>query len=311
MKKVLFIMPSVALFLLFICTALPPVQALAQENHIRILASTFPVYLFTKNIVADVKTAKLEIMLPPNLGCPHDYALTPQDMYKLARADVFVVNGLGLEEFLGSPLKKANPHLFILDSAKDITQLLYYTPEEEESSQGQQSVNPHIFASPRMAAQQVAHIAEGLAQIDPASAAQYRANAKAYVAILAALDAEFIEAGKVLKNNRIITQHGIFDYLARDMGLEIASVIAAHPGQEPSAASILSLIGLIKEKKVGAIFTEPQYKNASAKTLAREAQIPLAALDPVANGPDDAPLSYYQDTMRNNLNLLTPPHGNH
>ena len=94
-----------------------------------VLSTTFPIHQIVRQVTAGRAGLSVVQMLPSQMGCPHDYALTPQDMYKLARADVFVVNGLGLEEFLGSPLKKANPHLFILDSAKDITQLLYYTPE--------------------------------------------------------------------------------------------------------------------------------------------------------------------------------------
>ena len=68
-----------------------------------ILATTFPVYQITRNITHGVPDAEVRLILPAQAGCTHDYALTPQDMGKLVQADVLVINGLGLEAFLGSP----------------------------------------------------------------------------------------------------------------------------------------------------------------------------------------------------------------
>ena len=72
--------------------------ALAQT---RVLATTFPVYQIVRNITQNVPDVEVQLMLPAQAGCPHDYALTPQDMSKLAQADILVLNGLGLEAFLG------------------------------------------------------------------------------------------------------------------------------------------------------------------------------------------------------------------
>ena len=78
--------------------------ALAQT---RVLATTFPVYQIIRNITQNVPDVEVQLMLPAQAGCPHDYALTPQDMSKLAQADILVLNGLGLEAFLGSPSARA------------------------------------------------------------------------------------------------------------------------------------------------------------------------------------------------------------
>ncbi len=299
-----------------------------QDAPTKVLVSTFPVYQLTRNITAGSTLLQVELMIPAQLGCPHDYTLTPQDMRKLAEAQVLVVNGLGMEEFLGQPLKTANPKLQVVDSSAGIGELLSYEGEEEGHhdhahghghSHGHDDVhghdhghdhdhhtgpNPHLFASPRMAALQVANIARALAALAPAEQELLNRNAQAYARTLNVLDDEFRQLGKRLANNRIITQHGVFDYLARDMGLEIVAVIAAHPGQDPSAAEVLELVKTIKARKAGALFTEPQYPDDIGKTLARESGIALAVLDPVANGPQDAPLDYYEKTMRTNLQTL-------
>ena len=279
--------------------------ALAQT---RVLATTFPVYQIVRNITQNVPDVEVQLMLPAQAGCPHDYALTPQDMSKLAQADILVLNGLGLEAFLGSPSARAKKELHTIDSSKGISGLLPYTDAEEahEEHEGHHhgGMNPHLFASPRMAAQMTRSIAGQLADLNPANAATYWANAENYARTLDALADEFAALGGTLKNNRIITQHGVFDYLARDMGLDVGAVIQADDTQAPSASDMMKLIKAIRSQHVGAIFTEPQYPDKVAATLSRETGVATAKLDPVATGPAIAPLDYYEKTMRANLHTL-------
>lgn len=274
----------------------------------RVLATTFPVYQIVRNVVRDVPGMEVQLMLPAQAGCPHDYALTPQDMGKLSQADVLVVNGLGMEAFLGSPSARSKKELRTVDASKGISGLLPYTDEEtaHEGHEGHHhgGMNPHLFASPRMAAQMARSIAGQLADLDPGNAAAYWSNGENYARTLDALADEFAALGGKLKNNRIITQHGVFDYLARDMGLEVAAVIQADDTQAPSASDMMKLVKAIRGRHVGAIFTEPQYPDKIAATLSRETGVATAKLDPVATGPAIAPLGYYEKTMRANLHTL-------
>ncbi len=308
--------------LLFLVFLQFPAPGLTQTTS-RVLCTTYPIYLIAQNVAKGREGLKLDLMLPSNLGCPHDYALTPQDMKKVESADILIVNGLGMEEFLGSSLKKVGRKLKVIDSSQGIPGILQYTENHEEeedpdhaTSSGaphdyaeeghhhHEGPNPHLFASPRQAALIAKVIAEGLAQADPKGAKLYRANADIFAKRMKALDGDFVDIGRRLKNNRIVTQHGVFDYLARDMGLEISAVIQAHAGQEPSAAEMLDLVKDIQKAKVGGIFTEPQYRSKTASTLAKEIGIPLGVLNPVASGPEKAGLDYYEKTMRQNLATL-------
>lgn len=274
----------------------------------RVLATTFPVYQIVRNVVRNVPGMEVRLMLPAQAGCPHDYALTPQDMGKLSQADVLVVNGLGMEAFLGSPSARSKKELRTVDASKGISGLLPYTDEEtaHEGHEGHHhgGMNPHLFASPRMAAQMARSIAGQLADLDPGNAAAYWSNGENYARTLDALADEFAALGGKLKNNRIITQHGVFDYLARDMGLEVAAVIQADDTQAPSASDMMKLVKAIRGRHVGAIFTEPQYPDKIAATLSRETGVATAKLDPLATGPAIAPLDYYEKTMRANLHTL-------
>jgi zinc transport system substrate-binding protein len=280
--------------------------AVVSAGELKVLCTTFPIYQITRNVMQAREEADVQLLLPAALGCPHDHALTPQDMQKLVGAKVLVVNGLGLEEFLGAPVTRVNADIVVVDSSSGSKALLRYQDDrhDHDAKTKHTGINPHLFASPRMAAQLAIAIASGLGKADPAGAVLYKQNAETYAARMNRLADEFVARGKMLKNNRIVTQHGVFDYLARDMGLEVVAVVQAHAGQEPSAADMLKIVKDVREKKAGAIFTEPQYPGKVGQTIARETRIPAATLDPVATGPEAAPLDYYETVMRKNMETL-------
>ncbi|MBN2711786.1 MAG: zinc ABC transporter substrate-binding protein [Planctomycetes bacterium] len=282
-----------------------------------VLCTTFPIYQITRNVTDKCENVEVQLMLPSQSGCPHDYAMTPQDMQKLAKTDILIINGLGLESFLGTRTDKLNPKMLTIDSSKGIKETLPYIEEHEDEGEHEEhddedkkehhhhgsGTNPHLFASPRMAAKLAVNIAEQLSKADPDCAATYKSNAKKYSENMNKLADEMQALGEKLENNRIVQPHGVFDYLARDMGLERIAVMQSH-GQEPSIAQMMGIIKAIQNKKVGAIFTEPQYSGKTGKTIAKETGVPLASLDPVATGPEDAPLDYYEKVMRENMKTL-------
>ncbi|MCK5804996.1 MAG: zinc ABC transporter substrate-binding protein [Lentisphaeria bacterium] len=280
----------------------------------QVLATTFPIYLITRNVVGDAADVDVQMLLPSELGCPHNYALSPQDMTKLGNCDVLVLNGLGLEEFLGAQTKRVAKRVTIIDSSSGIDNLILYPGtcqhHHHEGDGGdvaddhQADINPHLFVSPRICAQLAENIAEGLIRCHPRNAAMYRANANAYAVRMNALADDFAALGKRIKNRRIATQHSSLDYLARDMGIEIVAVIQINAGQQPSAAELIQITAKIQKHSVGAILTEPQYPPAVAETVARETGVPTIAFDPVASGPPNAPIDYAEKVMRQNLSVL-------
>ncbi len=287
---------------------------LAKSKPPVVLATTFPIYQITRN-VAKGGALTVELMIPASLGCPHDYALTPRDMMKLGKAKALVVNGLGMEEFLHTALKKAGSSLAVIDSSKGITSLItdeFGNPgNRHKTGHDHAQVNPHLFVSPGMAGLLAVNIASGLSKIDPKNAAVYQENARAYGERMAVLDQRARTLGKRLVHRQIMTQHGVFDYLARDMGLTIAAVLASHGVREPSASEMLSLARTIRTKKIRAIFIEPGYPSKAAKALSKETGIPVVILDPGSTGPKNADLAYYETLMDRNLKTLENVLGGH
>ncbi len=300
-------------FMFFVFFVLPSIFASGND---KVLCSTFPVYIITMNVMKDTGNSP-ELMIPANMGCPHDYTLTTSDMKKLAEAKVLVINGLGMEEFLGAPLKKANKKIKVINSSEEITDLIYFSKEDSEKHQENkkhkhhhEGINPHIFSSPRIAGEMAKSIAGQLSLIYPENKKIYEKNAQKYFKKLEKIALETKNVVKTLKNNKIVTQHGAFDYYARDNGLEIIGVIQAHGKEEPSASDVFKLIKKIKEQKAGAIFAEPQYPDKLAKKISEEAKIPFAVLDPCASGPENTKADYYEVVMNKNIETLKKVLGN-
>jgi len=280
-------------FLIAFLLAFAPSAGAAEP--LRVLASFLPMEIFARNVVGDTPGVTVASMLPASMGCPHDYALTPGDMKKIASADLFVANGFGMEAFLGEPVRRANPKIRVVETARGVLPI-------REGHDGSGDVNPHTWVSPRNAILQVREIEKALSAARPADADAFRRNADAYVSRLSALAAELEAAAKTFRRRNIVTFHNVFDYLARDLGLTVVGEIETAPGQEPSAGEIRNLARTIRERKVPVVFSEPQYSHKLAAALAGEAGVPVRVLDPVATG--SPALTAYEDAMRRNLSTL-------
>jgi ABC-type Zn uptake system ZnuABC Zn-binding protein ZnuA len=269
-----------------------PREALGAD--LRVLTSFLPMYLFTRNVVGDAPGVAVDMMLPASLGCPHDYSLSPGDMKKIAEADIFIANGLGMEHFLGAPVRRANPNIRVVETASSVSPL--------RGSGAHGEINPHTWVTPRNAILQVRAIEKALSEASPENGPVFHRNADAYVGRLASLAAEFDETAKRFRNRNVVIFHNVFDYLARDIGLIIVGWIEETPGQDPSAGEMRDLIRTIREERAAAVFAEPQYPERLAGMVAREAGVPVRLLDPVSTG-STAPTTY-EDVMRANLRTL-------
>jgi ABC-type Zn uptake system ZnuABC Zn-binding protein ZnuA len=208
-----------------------------------VVATTLPVYVLALGVLGDTRGVELSMLLPAGAGCPHDYELSPGDMEKLARARLVLANGAGLEEFLlAGPVEALK--LRVADLSEGL-KLIPLAPEEKGAAEPGKGghvhageANPHTFASPRNAAKMTEKIGQALAELDPANAERYRRNAAAQAEALNALADEFAAAAKNFPNRKIVTIHDVFDYLARDAGLEVVAVIEREPGQSPGHSDI-------------------------------------------------------------------------
>jgi zinc transport system substrate-binding protein len=266
-----------------------PVAAPTGTATLRIMTSFYPVYIATLNVAGGIPGVEVRNLTQPQTGCLHDYQMSPEDLVQLGAADVFVVNGAGMEAFLDKVVQQ-RPGLKIV-TASDGIELI--------KGEGEEGDNPHVWVSVALHLQQVRNIAAQLVLADPAHADGYSRNAAAYSARLESLRTKMHEGLKDIQTRNIITFHEAFPYFAKEFNLNIAAVIEREPGSEPSAKELADTIGIVKKAKVKALFAEPQYPSKAAEVIARESGAKVYTLDPGVTGPMKA--DAYLEIMERNL----------
>ena len=263
----------------------------AEPFHI--VTSFYPMYVATINITDGVDGVEVYNMTKPQTGCLHDYQLMTEDMKTLEKADAFVINGAGMEDFMDK-VTEQQKKLKVIDASRGI-ELIH----DEEGD------NPHVWLSVTDAITQVRNIADQLKEADPVHAAQYEKNAAAYIEKLTSLKSEMHAALDNVPHKDIVTFHEAFPYFAQEFKLNIIGVVEREPGTEPTPTELQETIEQVNALPSKVLFTEPQYSPAAAETIARETGAKIYTLDPVVTGEaTPAAKNAYIDTMKNNMKTL-------
>jgi zinc transport system substrate-binding protein len=264
-----------------------------QSGSLSIVTSFYPMYIFTENIIKGIPNITLSNMTEPQTGCLHDYQLRPSDLKNLENANVFIINGAGMESFLDRVLEEY-PKLPVIQAAEGIP-LIKDTAGLD---------NPHVWVSISGAIEEVKAIGSGLQRINPANAQAYKINTEAYVKKLETLRDKMHQKLDGLPNRDIVTFHEAFPYFAKEFNLNILAVIEREPGSEPSAGELASTIQIIKDKGSKILFAEPQYTPKAAKTISDETGAKIFMLDPAVTGQLENSSDSYEKIMETNMLVL-------
>ncbi len=269
-----------------------------------VATSFYPIYLLTINLTQGVDGVDVHNLAAPGTGCLHDYQLQTSDMKALAQADVFLVNGAGMESYL-THVYDAFPSLPVVEASTGV-ELLDDDDMPVAIGEGETEVNAHIWLDPQNAIIMVQNLCEGLSQAMPEHRKAFESNRDAYCARLEALDAALTEGLKDLPHKDIITFHEAFPYFAKAYGLNVVAVVNREPGDALSPARLSELVKLVETLGTPPLFVEPQYEDMAAQTLAQETGAKVYTLDPVVTGPEDTAeaLTYYETTMLANMETL-------
>lgn len=283
MKK--FIIISIYLVILAVS------QLAEAKSNFNIVCSFYPVYILAKNIANDIPNVSVT-NLTSNFGtCLHDYTLTTADLRKLSEADVLVINGLGMENFIVR-VAKQYPKLKIIDLSKNAKVI-----------QEKQEVNPHIWLSLKNMQIETVDLASNLSKLDPTNKISYLANAKKFQWKIKSLDEKMILRLKPFNDHSFLSFSDLFLYLAKD--LKFKNIETPYSGHEstPSPKDLRSIIDLIKKNKIKFIFADKNKSDyETAKLIAAETKIKMYFLDPALYGSDN--LNSYLEIMEQNLKTL-------
>ncbi len=261
----------------------------------KVAVSIFPLYDLTRRVAGP--DAETILVLPPG-HTEHSFDPSPKDVEQVAAAKVGVLVGLGLDPWMDKLMKDASPKAALVKVGEKVKTLTVKegaigdeaadkartTPEEDHDHE-LGATDPHVWLDPSRARTMVAAIGDELAKADPAHADGYHARAKQLDGELDKLDKEIEARTAAFKTRGFVTFHGSFNYFADHYKLKILAVIEPFPGSSPTGEYIQEVLKVVEERKVPALYSEPQLDPRPAKTIAEAAKIPLGTLDPVGGTP--------------------------
>ena len=298
------------------------------DDMLTVVTSFYPMYIATLNIVDGVKGVRLENLSEPQTGCLHDFQLTPEDMKLLSTADVFVINGGGIESFM-SDVAKAYPKLDVVEACEDVALL---SDDESDSDHDHDhdadaesdsdhdhdheadaesdnahdhdhgDENAHAWMSVPRYRTMVKTIASHLAQKDEAHAEEYYANAEKYDAKLAKLEKEQDSLKSLTDGQNIVIFHEAYAYVADDFSMNACYLLDLDEERSVSAGEIKQVISAIKDDGVSVILAEELYGKSMGDTVSRETDVHVVYIDPLNRGEYDK--DSYLDGMEQNIELI-------
>ena len=298
------------------------------DDMLTVVTSFYPMYIAALNIVDGVEGVRLENLSEPQTGCLHDFQLTPEDMKLLSTADVFVINGGGIESFM-SDVAKAYPKLDVVEACEDVALLSeddadsdhdhdhdadtesdsdhdhdHEADAESDSAHDHDhgDENAHAWMSVPRYRTMVQTIASRLAEKDAKHADEYYANAKAYDAKLAVLEEKINSIKSLTNGQNIIIFHEAYAYVADDFSMNACYLLDLDEERSVSAGEIKQVIGAIKDDGVSVILAEELYGKSMGDTVSRETDVHVIYIAPLNRGEYDK--DSYLDGMEHNIELI-------
>jgi zinc/manganese transport system substrate-binding protein len=234
-------------------------------------------------------------------GDAHVFEPRPSDVAAVAKADLIVANGLGMEPWLARLTEAADFKGKTVIASAEVTPLPF---KEEADSSGAMPDDPHAFQDLSNGRLYVKAIAAALEALAPNDAGAIAARAAHLDAEMMVLDAEIKAklAALPASNRRILTSHDAFHYFAKAYGLDILSIQGASTETEPSAADLAEIARQAKSGQVKAIFLENMSNPTLAQTISAESGVPVGGelvADALTEEGGFAP--HYLDMFRYNL----------
>lgn len=258
-----------------------------ENGTVSVVASVYPVAEAAKQVGGE--HVRVTNLTPAGVE-PHDIELSTDDVDRIEDADVVLYVGGGLQ-----PGVEAAARQRATDARVDVAAGLL-----------RKGADPHFWLDPDLMAKAVSRVRNALRRADPQHAQDYAANADQYISKLRLLSAEFSTGLTNCQRDDIVTAHAAFDYLAERYGLTQHAITGVSPESEPDPQRLVELAELIEREGVAVVFYEELVPRDFADTLAEEADVATAVLNPLegltqkqaAAGED------YVSVMRKNLVTL-------
>lgn len=284
----------------------------ADGDDLRVAAAFYPLQYVAERVAGDAAT--VEAITPPGKDS-HDVELTVKETASVSEADL-VLHEQGFQPSLDQAIEQ-NATGSVLDAAavvdlipvaEDAAEHEEHAEEDEHAHEEHGDLDPHFWLDPARMAELGDAVAEELAELDAGRAATYRENAASLRADLEALEQEYVDGLTDCERSTVVVSHDAFGYLSR-FGVDVAPVAGLSPDAEPTPADLAGLGDLIEDEGITTVFTERLASPRVTETLADDAGVRTAVLDPIEGLTDETADEDYISLMRANLTALQQANG--
>ena len=273
------------LFALFIALSASFLANAPAQAEVRVLTSIKPLQLIAAAVQDGVGSP--QVLLPPGAS-PHNYALRPSDVRRVRDSDLLYWIGPDMESFLPRVLKNRTlptvdvqslPGMRLRHFAADSASHEEEDPDEHDHDHRPGSLDAHLWLSSFNARVIAAKMAADLSAADPANAARYSSNAKAFSTRLDSLDTRIKARVAGISGKPYFVFHEAFDYFEEAYGLKHAGVFSVAAEVQPGAQHVAAMRKRLTEMGKTCVFSEPPLRPRLAETLTAGLPAKLAELD--------------------------------
>ncbi|KJH77268.1 zinc ABC transporter substrate-binding protein ZnuA [Pseudomonas sp. ES3-33] len=272
------------LFSFFVTFLASSIMMASAHAEVRVLTSIKPLQLIAAAVQDGV--AIPEVLLPPGASA-HNYALRPSDVRKVQAVDLVYWIGPDMEGFLPRVLKgRTLPSVAVQDlpglKLRHFAQDSHSHAEEADEHDHDHrpgSLDAHLWLSPVNARVIATKMAADLSAADPANAARYESNLKAFDERLDALDLRLKKRLAAIADKPYFVFHEAFDYFEDAYGLKHAGVFSVAAEVQPGAQHVAAMRTRLQEVGKTCVFSEPPLRPRLAETLVAGLPVKLAELD--------------------------------
>ncbi len=250
--------------------SVPPLEP--EDPPLRVVVSIPPLADWVRELAGP--EAEVTCLLPPGAS-PHTFEPTPQQVTDLSKADIFVMIGLGLEEWAGKlveALSKSDVRIIKLGDA---------LAADHPLRKSEFLANPHVWLGPDFASELVLRLSYGLENEDPLHINQYKEHREMYLKQLQVMKTQLTALLEPYRGAPVISFHNAFSYFYEQLGLKEAGLIEEHAGVEPAASHLAELVQQAKAAQVRVVIAEPQLSDQAAQVIAKETGAKVVKLDPL------------------------------
>lgn len=262
-----------------------------RSSNLQIVASVYPVAEVVRNVAGDAVSVRQIVTGGQE---PHDYSPGSSDISAIEQADLFVINGLGLEpwaEKIEADLESKG--IRVLEAGSVVQKIKHSEEEstddhaneeshtEDEEHSHSSEYDPHQWLRIENMILLTDAVSTQLQELDPQNASVYQANADVYTAELEALQQAYTDGLASCSLNKAVVAHDAFGYLAEETGIEFIPIAGLSPQDEPSPQQLAEIAEIMRETGISHILYETLVSPKLSETLAAETGASTLVLNPI------------------------------